>query len=295
MKHSHIALFLLCTALFLTSCSNFLKRQVDQVEMEALLKKMQPQADSMARRAAYNAIAGASDAAPTLVKRLLEGLKGASDTLNPDIEKIMHAVDSLGTLSSGQMVKIGNSLDAQIARLKTNLKDEEIRAYLVSTIQGMTGALKKETQYMLSDMIQHSLDELNSQSSHEKIRSILDEFLGAGAQQKAQMLVSNALQPSMDTLLKRIDKIVHKDVPFVQRQAHKLLLLLALLAAGIIGFVWYQRMKYARLVSLLTLQIDKIPAQSTYDELTHRIRNEAQREGIETFLREVLKEQGINS
>lgn len=294
--YTSLAVFLLlCSMFMLFSCSSFLKNQVDQVEVENLLKKLRPQTDSISHSAAYHAITGASEGTPELVKQFLKGLKGATDTLNPDIEKIMRTVDSLGSLSAAQLQKIGNSLDAQIARLKTDLKDEEIKAYLIKTIQGMTGALKKETQNLLADMIQRSLDSLATESSHEKIRSILDQFLGADTQQKAQLLVSNALQPTMDTLLKRIDKIVHKDVPFVQRQANKLLLLLGLIAAGIIGFVWYQRMKYAKLVSLLTLQIDKIPSQNSYDELTHRIKNEAQRDGLETTLRSILQDQGINS
>jgi hypothetical protein len=36
---------------------------------------------------------------------------------------------------------------------------------------------------------------------------------------RTQQLVNNTLQPTIDTLTSRIDKIVHKDIPFVQRQA----------------------------------------------------------------------------
>ena len=95
--------------------------------------------------------------------------------------------------------------------------------------------------------------------------------------------------------MKRVEKIVHKDVPFVQRQAKNLLLALGAVAAAIIGWIWYQRRRYAKLVSVLTYEIDKIPSQTLYDELTKRIRNEAQKNELEPLLRDVLKEQGINT
>ncbi|MBK6995985.1 MAG: hypothetical protein IPH31_14075 [Lewinellaceae bacterium] len=40
---------------------------------------------------------------------------------------------------------------------------------------------------------------------------------------------------------------------------------------------------------MLTYEIDKIPSQTLYDELTKRIRNEAQKNELEPLLRDVLK------
>lgn len=277
------------------SCSNLLKNQVDQVDTKAFLAKLQPSTDSLMRSAAHNAMLGAGAGAPEFTRSLLQGLKGAVDTLDPDIQKLMHAVDSLGSLSAGQLDKFYQKLDKQIAQLKTELKDEEIKAFLIGTLESMTGTLKKQTRSMLSDMIQEALTGMTTEDSREKITLILDQWLGKTTQDKAQALVHAALQPTLDSLLGRIDKIVHKDVPFVQRQANKLLWTLGILAAAIIGFVWYQRRKYARLVSLLAYQIDKIPTQGSYDELTKRIRDEAQKSGLEPLLREVLKEQGLNT
>jgi hypothetical protein len=92
-----------------------------------------------------------------------------------------------------------------------------------------------------------------------------------------------------------VEKLVRKDVPFIQRQAQQLLIALGLVAMAIIGWFWYQRRRYARLVSLLTYQIDKIPSQELYDELTKRIRSEAQRSELEPLLRQTLQDQGINT
>ena len=111
----------------------------------------------------------------------------------------------------------------------------------------------------------------------------------------AQQLVSGAFQPTVDSVLNRIEKIVQKDLPFFKKEAENLLLALAALSITIIGWVWYQRRRYAKLVGILTYQIDKIPSHELYDELTKRIRNETQKTELEPLLRETLKQQGINT
>jgi hypothetical protein len=272
-----------------------LKNEVDRIDVKALLNKTQPEIDSIAFHAGQSATLGATSKAQMLSKSLIQGLKGATDTLDPDIQKIMHTIDSLGNMTDAQLVRLGQTLENRLDRLKNSIKDEDLKKFLIGTMEEMTGKLRKETRYLLSDMIQASLDTLGSASSKEKIRMIINDLLGANTQQQAQALVQSALQPTIDTILRGVDKIVNKDVPFVQKQANKLLILLALLAAAIIGFVWYQRMKYARLVGLLTYQIDKIPSQTLYDELTKRIRDEAQKTGLEPLLRDTLEEQGINT
>lgn len=287
--------FAACALIPLAISCNLLKNQVDRVDTQAMLRKTQPSLDSLARSMGVQLMLGVNEETPRLTKSILSGLKGATDTLDPDIQKIMRTLDSLGTLSNEQLNKLGDNFEMRVSKLKDDLKDEELKKFLIGTIESMTGKLKKDTKSLLSDMIQSSLDELGSASSKEKIRLIINNILSDDTKQQAQSLVQTALQPTMDTLLKRIDKIVHKDVPFVQRQANKLLWTLGLLSAGIIGLVWYQRRKYARLVSLLTYEIDKIPSQQAYDELTQKIKNEAQKTGLEPLLRETLKEQGINS
>lgn len=278
-----------------TAACNLLKNQVGNIDVKALLEKTQPTLDSLSYQAGVNATNGAASRAQLISQNLIAGLKGSIDTLDPDIQKIMRTIDSLGNMTDAQLIKLGETLEARLDRLKTNIKDEELKKYLLSMVEGATGKLRKDTKYLLSDMIQATLDSLGSASSKEKIKLIISSLLGEDTKKQAQDLIQGALQPTMDTLLNRIDKIVHKDVPFVQRQANKLLISLGLLAAAIIGFVWYQRRRYAKLVGLLTYQIDKLSSKEAYDELTHQIKNEAQKTGLEPLLRETLKEQGINT
>ena len=292
IAHSQFVVLLL--ALLISACGT-LRNEVDKIDIKKFLQKTQPELDSLAYSAGQYATLGATDKAHLLSKSLIQGLKGAADTLDPDIRKIMRTIDSLGNLTDAQLNQLGQTLEIRLDRLKSSIKDEDLKRFLIGMIEEATGKLRKETKYLLSDMIQASLDSLGTASSKEKIRLIINDLLGDSTQRQAQILIQGALQPTIDTILRGVDRIVNKDVPFVQKQASKLLILLAMLAAGIIGFVWYQRTRYAKLVSLLTYQIDKIPSQTTYDELTHKIQNEAQKTGLEPLLRDSLKEQGINT
>ncbi len=54
-----------------------------------------------------------------------------------------------------------------------------------------------------------------------------------------------------------------------------------------------RRKRERRILDLLTYQIHEIPDQQAYDELVTRIRRNAQEQGLEPRLREILAERGI--
>ncbi len=288
--------FLLLSGLMLfASACNLLKNNIDNVDLKPFRDKNQVYIDSLLRSASRSAALGFADTAGLISKNLIIGLKGSMDTLDPDFQKLKLKIEELGNLSDAQLAKLGNQLELRVKNLKADIKDEELKKFLIGVIEESTGKLKKETKTLLSDMIQDALNSFDAETAKEKIQIILNGALGDSTRIKAQELVSGALQPTVDTILTRVEKILHKDVPFVQKQAKNLLFALAALAAAIIGWVWYQRRRYAKLVSLLTYQIDKIPSQTLYDELTKRIREEAQKNELEPLLRSTLKDQGINT
>ena len=287
-------LLVVCLLLQALSC-NILNQNLGKADLTKFRKNNQTQIDSLLRSAGMHTVLGASDTVAYLTKRaaqgLKEGLKGLSDTLDPEVKKI---IERIGNLSATQLDSLGERLESRLRSLKGEIKDEDLKKFLLDMVEEATGKMKKQTRTALSDMIQNALDSFDAETARDKLQIILTGALGDSTKIKAQELVNGALQPTMDSLFKRIEKIVHKDVPFVEKQARKLLLALAALSAAIIGWVWYQRRRYAKLVSLLTYEIDKIPSQTLYDELTKRIRNEAQKNELEPLLRETLKEQGIN-
>ncbi|MFN0216876.1 MAG: hypothetical protein ACKVT2_21680 [Saprospiraceae bacterium] len=295
MKFNLLGTLLLLGLFLLTTGCHLLKKNVDNVELSKFRVNNQTHIDSLVRYAARSAALGIADTAQLITKNLILGLKGSMDTLDPDFQKLKLKIEELGSLSEAQLAKLGNQLELRVKNLKDDIKDEELKKFLISIIEESTGKLKAQTRTMLSDMIQNALNSFDAETAKEKLQVIISGALGDSTKIKAQELVSGALRPTVDTILARIEKIVRKDVPFVQRQANKLLVALAALSAAIIGWVWYQRRRYAKLVSVLTYEIDKIPSQTLYDELTKRIRNEAQKNELEPLLRQVLKDQGVNS
>jgi len=288
-------LLFVCLFLFASSC-NILNQNLNKADLTKFRNKNQTQIDSLLRSAGMNATLGVSDTVGYVAKRaaqgLKEGLKGLSDTLDPEVKKI---IERIGNLSANQLDSLGERLESRLKSLKGEIKDEELKKFLLDMVEEATGKLKTQTRTALSDMIQNALDSFDAETARDKLQIILTGALGDSTKVLAQELVNGALQPTMDSLFKRIDKLVQKDVPFVDKQARKLLLALAVLSAAIIGWVWYQRRRYAKLVRVLTYEIDKIPSQTLYDELTKRIKNEAQKNELEPLLRKSLKETGLNT
>jgi hypothetical protein len=258
------------------------------------LSGIRPSVDTLARDAGRNLASGLSDSATLLVHRVIAGLKGITDTLDPDIRKIYHVIDSLGTLGSDQIMKMGDSLDSQITRLKGKVDSKKIQQFLVSTVEKLTGTLKKRTKDLLTNMIQSALNSLKTDSSKQKVNAVIANLLDDSAKVHVQSFLAAALSPTIDTLTARIHTTVHEELPFVKRQAVWLLVAVGLIAAAIIGWVWYQRSRYARLVEILTYHIDQLTSKDSYNELTGHIQQQTKAENLEPLLRQTLKKQGIN-
>jgi hypothetical protein len=280
LKQSVLAMIL---SILFTSC-NILKNEVDKIDFTKPINKAEPALSDLASKAGENFVLGATKALP----QAASGLKGFADTLNPDIKKLIHAIAIAGDTTNIQLTKLGDNLHWQIGRLKGDLKfTDELVAKIMRT-------LDKNSQRLLTNMLQNALDSMNSPASKAKLDSIIGNILSEKTSMRTQQLVNNTLQPTIDTLTSRIDKIVHKDIPFVQRQASMIIGGITLAALLIIGFVWYQRRKYLRLIKVLTYQIDQIGDQSSYDNLTKHISSQTKKEDLEPLLKNILSEQGIN-
>ncbi|MGZ3814230.1 MAG: hypothetical protein ACXVJN_20845 [Mucilaginibacter sp.] len=250
--------------------------------------------DSASKAAGNNFVVGATQQVPALTQKILQSLKVAQDTLNPDLQKIYKVIDSLGTLSNAQLTKLADNLHQQITRLKGDVKDTTLKTFLIKTLESMTGKLQNDTKVLLNNVIQSTLDSLKAPSTKAKMDTIISHLLDENTQSKTQLLISRSLQPTIDSLTNRVDKMIKGDIPFVKREAYGLLAGLGIVAIAIIAFVWYERSKYARLVKILTYHINKIPNKDVYDDLTSQIQDHTQKESLEPLLRNTLQKQGIN-
>jgi hypothetical protein len=65
----------------------------------------------------------------------------------------------------------------------------------------------------------------------------------------------------------------------------------ALLVIG--GIIWMKSRRYQKMLDMMTVQIDRIPDRQAYDELTRRIKEQAQNLQVEGELRKMLKQNGV--
>jgi len=287
-----IFLFLLSgLSLSLFSCNiqKGLQKDIDSISFTKPINKLNSPLDTLGRRLSANMLMGLSDSSKKAIDNILNNVNGALGKLklDPEIKKLLSAISTMGDTTSLQITKLGNNIHWQIGRVGGDLN---------GVIAKLSSALDKDAAKLVNDIIQSALNAATSTTSKAKIDSIISNALDKNTDSKTQRLVTSALQPTIDSLANKIDSIVHKEVPFVQKQASLLLIILAAIALAIIGFIWYERAKYARLVKVLTYQIDKMPKENVgaYDDLTHKIKAQAQNEDLQPLLSKVLKVQGIN-
>ena len=284
-------IFLSGLSLSLFSCNiqKGLQKDIDSLSFTKPINKLNSPLDTLGRRLSANMLMGLSDSSKKALDNILNNVNGALDKLklDPQIKKLLSAISTMGDTTSLQITKLGNNIHWQIGRMQGDVN---------GVIDKLSSALDKDAAKLVNDIIQSALNAATTPTSKAKIDSIISNALDKNTDSKAQRLVTSALQPTIDSIANKIDVIVHKEVPFVQKQAYPLLIILGIIAIAIIAFVWYERSKYARLVKILTYQIDKMPKENVgaYDDLTHKIQAHAQNEDLEPLLSKVLKVQGIN-
>lgn len=266
-----------------------LSQKLDSATSDSM--SLRSKIDIIAKSAGQNAAIGMSNKADSIANVFVQGLKGITDTLNPDIKKL---VSLLGQLTDSQLLIIGHRINEQLSVLKGNITDESLKNYLFSTVEGVTGRLNDGSKNLLSNMIKNALDTLGSEATNKQLNLMIDSLLNESTKQKLGAFLSAILQPSIDSIMVKTDKITQKDIPFIQKQATKLLISLGVVAMAIIGYIGYQRRKYLKLIKVLTTQIEFIPQQKVYDELTQNIRKQTITEGVEPLLRKILNDQGNN-
>lgn len=266
-----------------------LSQKLDSATSDSM--SLRSKLDAIAISVGENAAIGVSNKTDSISIKFIQGLKGITDTLDPDIQKLMSRI---GQLSDSQLLIIGHRITEQLSVIKGNIKDDSLKNFIFSIVEGVTGRLNNGTKDLLSNMIKNALDTLESEASKKRLNSVIDSLLNESTKQKIGAFLSGILQPSIDSIMLKTDKITQQNIPFIQKQATKLLISLGALAFAIIGYIGYQQRKYLKLIRVLTTQIEFIPQQKVYDELTQNIRKQTVSEGVEPLLRKILSDQGNN-
>ena len=257
---------------------------------------------------------GVSQNAEAIARNLMSGVnKGLSDSAFK--ANMYYLVDSLvGTAggSANRSVKMlmdtllsdkfifytrrlveeasGEHLKTNVALLRNELlgskTSEEVKAIVTTALNSI---LNDETTAKIAAL----RNELLGDATTQQLTKLRDSLLGPKTADAIKAIVDSAMTNFAYHMNGDVKKAVDGNASFIEKYAGRLLLLLGAIAVVIILVIWRTKQKYVQMSTLLASQINAIPDQKTYDELTTRIKEKAVETGVEPALRKVLLNNGL--
>ena len=197
-----------------------------------------------------------------------------STTANDNFSVLIDSV--LGEMLQARLRQIGGTLNTQVADIRNELLGENTDSKIAALREELIGVNAK-----------NNIADLRDELIGLKTKNMLDSLIYSAS--NALILKYNEIQP-------RLSKDIRSETGFIQQNASTLLWsaggVIALLIA-IVGYIIIKGNKIKKISELLTLQINRIPDQKVYDEVTKKIKAKAQEESLEPELRKILDKQGI--
>lgn len=289
--------FVLVSLMLLTSaCSDFFRNAganlVDGVQPEQLTASIVATLNEEATKAQLSAVLDhlivntdtsinellSRVAFDTLTRQLLSTVSTElSESPLPDtLQRIANALTQQLT---------GDLLDTVLAQLNREHTQQQLQQF-------KAGLLDEQTTALISRRLQQVFTELPLREITAQLR---DDLLGEATKASLAGIVDTSMSIVIARMNTDISPVIDDKMSFLQRYAKQLLALMALLAIGIIAFVWWQRRKYYKLVGIVASKIDELPDQEAYDHLTAGIRSKAVEEGLEPTLQSILASYGIKA
>jgi len=238
-----------------------------------------------------------TEAAVDVIKEEMPGMVGASG----------HAIrDSILNQATGEkldsiMVDLMVEMTIRAETLRDSLLGTDMDRLLANKL-GMFG----DSAQVYASRIREALmgpaaleflalarNELLGDSTLAGVAAIRDEMLGPGSHKYFKAIMDTSFAAVWEQYKRVVKPEIREQLGFIQNYASILLTAAGAVGLIIIGFLYRQKRKLARILSMLAFQIHKMPDRPAYDELTRRVRMNAQEHGLEPALRRMLGKQGI--
>lgn len=207
---------------------------------------------------------------------------------------------------------VGSLASTLVASAQDTLLDAKTRAKIDSTLSGIVATLTgKKTQLGLDSLIGSVgrsarlqigliLKDALGKKTQDQLAALLDRVIGDSTKWKIDTLMSHALgaypQRSLQALIDTINRGLKQSGTEVKSTSNAIIWSLVggiVVVLGVATWLYIQKRKVQKVSEVVTYAIHNIPERSAYDELTHRIQDEAQRQKVEPVLQKILDEQGL--
>jgi hypothetical protein len=268
---------------------------------------------SFVKTLGHNAINGAADGLddPKNKQKVVQFANSLVDALNESLKPKALALEN--TLVNQRIIKWTDSLVEAISGKKIQANSQALQKILVGKTKGDILEIRNSIQSLIDDLLSGRTnyklglirDNLLGPKTYNGIGNIRDEILGpktvlAVGNLRDQLLgaktdtaISHIVDNAAKKFVDRVNPALQGDISFVSKNATWLLITMGAIALVIIGFVWWNKTRYERMVTLLTKHINNIPNQGIYDSVTSKIKNDAVDAGLEPRLRKILSANGL--
>lgn len=219
--------------------------------------------------------------------------------LGQTTDSLYHATDTvLNTMvrdfTASWLQQADAGVQKMLSNAKTNLTDDQLKQYVTELIsRDLALALNQ-----LIDQLAYKIRSPGFKSSIADLRVFLDlqiDTLSRSATRGAIAVLSDSLLPKLNLLL---DKVV-EERDKTQKGVTSIVWVILFGAAAIllVGFLvraLYIKLKYQKMLKVITTEVDKIDSQAVYDRLVHNVSEKMKAEGLEKILRkDILDQQGL--
>ncbi|MEZ5042221.1 MAG: hypothetical protein R2828_20150 [Saprospiraceae bacterium] len=181
-------------------------------------------------------------------------------------------------------------LDSSLRSIKAELLNEDLEGYLQHLSRDIIGVeLRLLTNDLLNDLsgdaMAGRLRQIRPSISHELDSIIQAAMLSLAINSKIHLI------PLLDSLSISTGGVIQQ-AEDTSRSIIRYLLIgsAAVVLIGILVAQWIWKRRYKSMLEVVTKNIDQVPSQKTYDELTLSIKKDMENRGLEDYLREQILE-----